>query len=145
MCTNTISYEDCIDEELHLTDTDSDGCNRCGIDTSEQQVIRGPLGPRTESEKYDGSPPRPIKRKVVWTMSWVMNGRQLSMDEWNLAYATNGTTLRAACEGEGLAVSGTNAQRARRLSEAGLTRADVEKRYGWQARRRKARPEHPEE
>lgn len=66
-------------------------------------------------------------------MPWV-NGRELTMEEWNLAYATNGATLRAACEGEGLAVSGTNAQRGRRLAEAGLSQADVEERYGWRAR-----------
>jgi hypothetical protein len=43
-------------------------------------------------------------------LPWV-NGRELSIDEWNLSYATNGATLRAACKGEGLSVSGTNAQR----------------------------------
>lgn len=70
-------------------------------------------------------------------MPWV-NGRELTMDEWNLAYATNGTTLRAACKGEGLAVSGTNAQRGQRLVEAGMTRAEVEEKYGWQARQGRA-------
>lgn len=73
------------------------------------------------------------------TMPWV-NGRELTADEWNLAYATNGVTLRAACKGEGLAVSGTNAQRGRRLGEAGLSHADVEERYGWRARRSGSRP-----
>lgn len=65
------------------------------------------------------------------------------MDEWNLAYATNGATLRAACKGEGLAVSGTNAQRGRRLAEAGLTRSDVEEQYGWRARQAKSRSANP--
>lgn len=52
--------------------------------------------------------------------------RRISLDEWNLANCTSGATLRAACKGEGLPVSGTNAARARRLVAAGLTRAEVE-------------------
>lgn len=74
-----------------------------------------------------GGVPTPI---TAW-----MGERQVSMDEWNLAQATSGTTLRAACEGEGLPVSGTNAAKARRLVVAGLTRDQVEERYGWKARR----------
>lgn len=66
--------------------------------------------------------------------SW-MGDRQVTLDEWNLAYCTNGVTLRAACKGEELPVSGTNADRARRLVEAGLTRDEVERRYGGRARR----------
>jgi hypothetical protein len=66
-------------------------------------------------------------------MPWA-NGREVSNSEWNLMYCTNGVTLRAACKGEGLPVSGTNSQRGRRLAEAGLTDAEVKERYGWQAR-----------
>ena len=66
---------------------------------------------------------------------FAMGDREVSGDEWNLAQATSGTTLRAACEGEGLPVSGTNAAKARRLVEAGLTRDQVEAKYGWKARR----------
>lgn len=68
-------------------------------------------------------------------MPW-HNGRELSLNEWNLMFATNGATLRAACRGEGLPVSGTNAERGRRLAEAGLTYDQVQERYGWQARKR---------
>lgn len=41
---------------------------------------------------------------------------------------------RGDIAGEGLPVSGTNAAKARRLVAAGLTRAEVEGRYGWRAR-----------
>lgn len=68
-------------------------------------------------------------------VSFQMGEREVSGDEWNLAHATSGTTLRAACEGEGLPVSGTNAAKARRLVEAGLTKDQVEAKYGWRARR----------
>lgn len=67
-------------------------------------------------------------------MTFRMGERQVTRDEWDLAHCVSGTTLRAACKGEGLAVSGTNADRARRLVAAGLTRADVDGRYGWRAR-----------
>jgi hypothetical protein len=71
---------------------------------------------------------------IATPMTFHMGERQVSADEWNLAHSTNGTTLRAACKGEGLPVSGTNAARARRLVEVGLTRAQVEEKYGWRAR-----------
>lgn len=64
-----------------------------------------------------------------------VDGREISADEWNLTYSTNGTTLRAACQGEGLPYSGTNAAKAKRLIAAGLTRDEVEAKYGWRARR----------
>lgn len=72
---------------------------------------------------------------VPTPMTFHMGDRQVSADEWNLAQSTSGATLRAACKGEGLPVSGTNAARARRLVDAGLTRDQVEERYGWRARR----------
>lgn len=80
---------------------------------------------------------------VPTPMTLHMGGRQVTLDEWNLAMATNGTTLRAACEGEGLPVSGTNAKKARRLVEHGLTRDQVEERYGWRARRQKQHDQGP--
>lgn len=64
-----------------------------------------------------------------------MGERQVSADEWGLAYCVSGATLRAACQDEGLSVSGTNADRARRIVAKGLTRVEVEQRYGWRARR----------
>lgn len=67
-------------------------------------------------------------------MRFVVDDREVTADEWNLTYSTNGTTLRAACKGEGLAVSGTNAQRARRLIQAGLSQQQVLDKYGWRAR-----------
>lgn len=64
----------------------------------------------------------------------MVNGRFLSDSEWNLLYCTNGATLRAACKGQGLAVSGTNYERGQRLIDAGLTHEQVIERYGWRAR-----------
>lgn len=72
---------------------------------------------------------------VPTPMRFQMGDREVTADEWNLAQSTSGTTLRAACEGEGLPVSGTNAAKARRLVEKGLTRDEVEAKYGWRARR----------
>lgn len=69
------------------------------------------------------------------SMTFHMGDRQVTQDEWDLAHSVNGATLRAACAGEGLPVSGTNAARARRLVAAGLTRQQVEENYGWRARR----------
>jgi hypothetical protein len=60
---------------------------------------------------------------------------RITAAEWNLLYSTSGATLRAACKGENLPVSGTNADRGRRLLAKGLTPAQVEERYGWRARR----------
>lgn len=71
---------------------------------------------------------------VPTPMTFALGERQVTKDEWDLGHGTNGTTLRAACKGEGLPVSGTNAARARRLVAAGLTKAEVEERYGWRAR-----------
>lgn len=71
---------------------------------------------------------------VPTPMTFHMGERQVTSDEWNLAHCVSGSTLRAACKGEGLPVSGTNAAKARRLVEAGLTRAQVDERYGWRAR-----------
>jgi hypothetical protein len=65
----------------------------------------------------------------------MIDDRVVTSGEWDLTYQTNAVTLRAACKGEGLAVSGTNAQRARRLLDAGLTYEDVIAKYGWKARR----------
>ena len=62
--------------------------------------------------------------------------RPITLDEWNLANCTSGATLRAACKSEGLPASGTNAAMAKRLVAAGLTRDQVEDRYGWRARQR---------
>lgn len=56
--------------------------------------------------------------------------REITGGEWNLLHATSGTLLRAACRGEGLPVSGTNAEKGRRLLAAGLTPAEVLARYG---------------
>lgn len=75
--------------------------------------------------------------KVVHLAS---TGEEIPADEWDLLYCTSGATLRAACKGEGLPVSGTNERRARRLLAAGLTRQDVEARYGWRARQAKGAP-----
>lgn len=61
--------------------------------------------------------------------------RIISSSQWELMYCTSGVTLRAACKGEGLKVSGTNEERGRRLAEKGLTNEQVEARYGWRARR----------
>lgn len=79
-----------------------------------------------ETVEVDGAPV-PVRFEV--------DGREISADEWNLTYSTNGTTLRAACEGEGLPYSGTNAAKAKRLIAAGMTRDEVEEKYGWRARR----------
>ena len=43
-------------------------------------------------------------------------------------------TLRAALEGCGLPVSGTKAQQAQRLVDAGMTRDQLEAHFGWKAR-----------
>ena len=91
----------------------------------------------------DSTPPNDIPPETVdvggvpTPMTFFHGDRQVSKDEWDLAHGTNGTTLRAACEGEGLPVSGTNAAKARRLVTAGLTAAYVNEHYGWRARRAK--------
>jgi len=72
---------------------------------------------------------------VPTPMTFTMGERAVSKDEWDLAHSVTGATLKAACRGEGLPVSGTNTARAQRLVEAGLTRDQVEARYGWRARR----------
>lgn len=64
---------------------------------------------------------------------WI-GDREVTVNEWRLGHEPNSYTLRAACKGEGLPVSGTNAQRGRRLHEAGLLFDDVVERYGWRAR-----------
>lgn len=61
--------------------------------------------------------------------------QQIDSATWNLLYCTSGALLRAACKGEGLPVSGTNEQRARRLIAAGHDPAAIREKYHWRNRR----------
>lgn len=62
------------------------------------------------------------------------DGQQIDSATWDLLYCTSGALLRAACKGEGLPVSGTNEQRARRLLAAGHDPATILARYHWKNR-----------
>lgn len=64
---------------------------------------------------------------------YTVGDRDVTQDEFQLGHNVGKATLVAACKGLGLPTGGTNIALARRLTEAGLTRATVQERYGRQA------------
>lgn len=122
-------------------------CDYCPKPAPETDAKAAAADAPATTPATDG-PDGPVEPTVVdiagvpTPMRVMIGEREVTMDEWNLAHSTSGATLRAACRGEGLAISGTNAARARRLVAAGLTRDQVEEKYGWRARRAATQTDH---
>lgn len=97
-------------------------------------TTREPKGTRTGGQ-FAAEPRSDDVDDLSMPISFRDGDREISRDEWELSYCVSGSVLKKACRAEGLTIGGTNADRGRRLAEAGLTRAAVENTYGWRANR----------